>query len=1429
MALQSPASTPATDAPDGHPQVQVAVAGAEVRPIENRVQAAGPTEGMHQTSRNLLGAMNATDTQDYSRLTDEELVTRVKAVQDAMSKLPPEIAAFMRAELVNLTTEQARRRDPNVAAAAALANGLVGEGTIPNPAPALTIFAATAAAQPPQPQPLPPPPPLPPPLPLPPLLQAPQVPRDKLRAADLPAAAQAQWRDKFRNLVKVKHANLCAAASKVIDPDEVINHVLNAVCKGQNTGSSRSARKAARAAALTNHVVIINGDIQRGKTNVKAMEAAVVWEINKDREVCDKPFSIIITLMVPWAQQLDHNFAKALCRANMTAPDGADGQEGSEEEDNSSDDSDDSDDSDEGDEYVVDESEVEDPFAGGMPRSFCSNMTALNQAMDVADEGGAIVIPRTKGALEKAMQLIYLVNQRALMMPGGRKRKDGVARWPMIALDEVDKMPGSCTSAQGAGAPRRTVGPKPLAYERLVNLLCGFEDAKSDTGVQVFYHPDTFQAVNQNAYPHKMTKITSNKHMPFFISAISGTNAGYFAWVLNRVGKTHKTQTDRNVFSLLDNVSFKPATDAEYRGATQAVKFKVLVLTDKEIGPSNYWMSDKTLAMESAAAQTPGSCLLVCTTATVNEGTQKGQSQQSVHYQHLAHRDVGQRTGKVVHGQPIGCGAGGQWTVFMHGGHRTFDGQLGLEYSAPDDPMGLKKIKQIEQLNIHHAGREQAAMDDAQRRLADLDEGSREHLKVQKELDDAQRVHAALLQARDNFNQRIVNSKGPAAAYQAALDKTEQAVTKAEAAKQRYEAAYQKLARGEPDALSEAEVRALEEGSAKLRVKAESSKAALAEKRHKASTTNNFNRSAFGQEALLPLLLIWEKDLMRRKPSYVPTVALPPKTKPNKKMLGTAHVSVLLGFLRSLDCACMLGALPQEFRQQTEAEKSFNVPIKVVGMGMVRRAMSIIGFWVDGNGVDVVLCTVSHVLQYSNHDGASQAQQILRFATTATSHRTGVPVQVLTTARGWLSIEGHRAYNEMPAWRRPADERAAWIERFQGLVTRRVALPAMDAEQELRINATLREDIEISKKETLEPTARHVHVMRIMMAMLDIPRDFARMCQFLPSPLFAGTSGREYGTMLSRARTAKRSLDPTAEPENDDDLVRREPKRRKARATGMRLVHRWLVDALDALGAYGDVATGDLANAAEHGQIWIKFQEMNKHRLTNPAEAAQLQRDEPNTFALIGCERARGGGVGRHLHDLVENHKAICMVHYTDERNPGKCGKRTRNLYYLSHHSRPLVVGPGEAGPSSAAGPSGLPPPRPPADRNIPGLTDEQLAESRRWAADETFAQRVEQRLAPGREPQLAPGCDADAQMAMATDSDDSDDSDDAPPAHGRAVRTRAPPSRLNITRIGGPSTIRYDETSAPPSSDADDSESEAPDADDSESEASFIDSDSEA
>ena len=75
-------------------------------------------------------------------------------------------------------------------------------------------------------------------------------------------------------------------------------------------------------------------------------------------------------------------------------------------------------------------------------------------------------------------------------------------------------------------------------------------------------------------------------------------------------------------------------------------------------------------------------------------------------------------------------------------------------------------------------------------------------------------------------------------------------------------------------------------------------------------------------------------------------------------MLGTADVGILLGFLRSLDCECMLGALPSDLQAQSPEEPSFEAPIKIVGQAMIRRSMSLVGSWYDERGDSRVLCTV---------------------------------------------------------------------------------------------------------------------------------------------------------------------------------------------------------------------------------------------------------------------------------------------------------------------------------------------------------------------------------------------------------------------------------------------------------------------------------------
>ena len=143
--------------------------------------------------------------------------------------------------------------------------------------------------------------------------------------------------------------------------------------------------------------------------------------------------------------------------------------------------------------------------------------------------------------------------------------------------------------------------------------------------------------------------------MPFLVTAISGTNAGYFAWAQDRQGVPHKTDQDRDVLSLLDNTSFRAASDADYRGSMQSTKFEDMVLNDKEVGTGNVWTCEKTLAMESVAMRTPGSCLMSCTTNTVNEGTKHGVSMQRVHYEHQVRLDLGARLGEEACGHKVGA------------------------------------------------------------------------------------------------------------------------------------------------------------------------------------------------------------------------------------------------------------------------------------------------------------------------------------------------------------------------------------------------------------------------------------------------------------------------------------------------------------------------------------------------------------------------------------------------------------------------------------------------------------------------------------------------------------------------------------------------------------------------------------------------------
>ena len=149
--------------------------------------------------------------------------------------------------------------------------------------------------------------------------------------------------------------------------------------------------------------------------------------------------------------------------------------------------------------------------------------------------------------------------------------------------------------------------------------------------------------------------------------------------------------------------------------------------------------------------------------------------------------------------------------------------------------------------------------------------------------------------------------------------------------------------------------------------------------------------------------------------------------------------------------------------------------------------------------------------------------------------------------------------------------------------------------------------------------------------------------------------------MSITAYLAKLSIDA---PEVRARQIHQLPKVRKIRRPG--IVHKWCIEALEALGAYDD-----FANAVAHGQVWDKIREMNQHLLQDPVAKVQLEAEEPFACKILLHEEARMGGVGRHLNDLSQKWCMICQLRGDDERNTTihpHFGKPT-NLYFLKRTS----------------------------------------------------------------------------------------------------------------------------------------------------------------
>lgn len=62
------------------------------------------------------------------------------------------------------------------------------------------------------------------------------------------------------------------------------------------------------------YLLQVNGDPQRGKSQVKAFMAICIHAINRNKSVLDTPYTLLGTVMVAWAKNLQHKLAGSTSR-----------------------------------------------------------------------------------------------------------------------------------------------------------------------------------------------------------------------------------------------------------------------------------------------------------------------------------------------------------------------------------------------------------------------------------------------------------------------------------------------------------------------------------------------------------------------------------------------------------------------------------------------------------------------------------------------------------------------------------------------------------------------------------------------------------------------------------------------------------------------------------------------------------------------------------------------------------------------------------------------------------------------------------------------------------------------------------------------------------------------------------------------------------
>ena len=464
--------------------------------------------------------------------------------------------------------------------------------------------------------------------------------------------------------------------------------------------------------------LLVNGDPQRGKSNIEAVIALVVFFIHSSKKVKDQCYTLLGSVMIGWAQALFTN-AKDLIerfRDEVNDPEGVAGQPAQAQA------AGDGAHTDEEDEGIPDDVDVEaeaqeaENFAADtLP--FESELVLGSKAdkerwLQVARAGGMLVFPRNKNALVNINELVEAAGQSAL----GSNAEPPVH---FVILDEADQMRGTTARHSGENAKGRQL----YQYEKQLRQLFGFERAIGNPGEPLLC-------------PSLVVDVSATNQLSFLSLLMHLRDAAVreeLAAETESAADAASAASIRAQRKLLDIIAFEEEPD-RYTGLNKCVKYKNIVMGDGQLKPSrNHFVDNDVVDFYKDIITTANACGLIVTTNRVYaEGTNMDEHFKAAST--LAMNEI-QNSNASTPESILGTLHAG---VIVHGGESRYKGCMGIYLQGAGREiiianlnselrrLGKPIIKTGDRLNESGAKIAELCADDLRPLLEDLDRSSKD-------------------------------------------------------------------------------------------------------------------------------------------------------------------------------------------------------------------------------------------------------------------------------------------------------------------------------------------------------------------------------------------------------------------------------------------------------------------------------------------------------------------------------------------------------------------------------------------------------------------------------------------------------------------------------------------------------------------------------